>query len=72
MKGRIEARLAQWLQRSVSIRFDRVAPGPSPPARTALSFARDEAVKDDPMIKQVVELFEARPVRVEVDDGSEG
>ena len=70
-KGRIEARLAQWLQRSVSIRIDRVAPGPSPPTRTALSFARDEVVKDDPMVKQVVELFEARPMRIEVDDGSE-
>jgi DNA polymerase III subunit gamma/tau len=72
MKGRIEARLAQWLQRSVSIRIDRVAPGPAPPTRTALSFARDEAVKDDPMIRQVVELFEARPMRIEVDEGSEG
>ncbi len=69
-RARIEARLTEWLQRSVSIRFDRPAAEPGPPSRTALNFARDEAVKDDPMIKQVVELFEARPVRVEVDDGT--
>ncbi len=65
-RARIEGRLSQWLQRSVSIRFDRPAADPAPPTRTALNFARDEAVKDDPMVRQVVELFEARPVRVEV------
>jgi DNA polymerase-3 subunit gamma/tau len=69
-KARIESKLGQWLQRSVTIRFDRPASTePAPPSRTALSFARDEAVREDPMVKQVVELFDARPVRVEVDDG---
>ncbi len=67
-RARIEAKLAHWLQRSVSIQFDRPASPDSGPPRGTLSFARDEAVRDDPMVQQVVELFDARPVRVEVDD----
>jgi DNA polymerase-3 subunit gamma/tau len=69
-RARIELKLSQWLQRTVSIHFDRPAsPESGPPPRNTPSSARDEAVRDDPMVKQVVELFDARPVRVEVDDG---
>lgn len=69
-RARIEARLAQWLGRSVSLRIDRPPPSeePAAPSRAALASARDEVLKDDPMVKQVVALFEAKAVRVEVEE----
>jgi DNA polymerase III subunit gamma/tau len=70
LRARIEARLAQWLRRQVTVRFDRPASDPTLlPLRTS-NFARDEALKDDPMVRQVVDLFEARAVRVDQDDSS--
>ncbi len=70
VRARIEAKLAQWLGRPVSIRFDRPREEPPTPAGPGSAFSRDETLKDDPIVKKVVELFEARAVRVEVDDGS--
>jgi DNA polymerase-3 subunit gamma/tau len=66
VRTRIEAALARWLQRPVSIRFDRAAEEPEAPSRAA----RNDSLRDDPLVRQVVEIFEARPVRVEADDGS--
>jgi DNA polymerase-3 subunit gamma/tau len=70
VRFRIEARLSQWLRRPVTVRFDRSAEIAPSVNRVAVAAARDATLKDDPMIKQVVELFEARAVRVEVDDES--
>ncbi len=70
VRARIESRIAQWLRRQVSIRFDRPAEEARQPSLVSAAAARDESLKDDPMIRQIVDLFDARPVRVEVDDGS--
>jgi DNA polymerase III subunit gamma/tau len=70
LRARIEARLAQWLRRQVTVRFDRPPADPTLlPLRTS-TYARDESLKDDPMVKQVVDLFEARAVRVDHDDST--
>jgi DNA polymerase-3 subunit gamma/tau len=68
-RARIEAKLGAWLGRLVALRIDRPAAANAPAPRLPLVSSRDEAVRDDPMVRQVVELFDARPVRVEVDEG---
>ena len=68
VRPRIEAKLAQWLRRPIQLRFDRPTDEPQIPSRTTTALARDEALRDDPMIKQVVALFEARVVRIEVEE----
>ena len=68
VRTRIEARLSQWLGRPITVRIDRPPEEAPQPSRTAQAMSRDEALKDDPMIKQIVDLFEARAVRI---DGEE-
>lgn len=70
VRSRIDSKLAHWLSRPITVRFDRHPEGPPIPTRTSVALARDVSVSDDPMIKQIVELFEARAVRVEVEDGT--
>ena len=69
-RTRIESKVGMWLGKPVSIRIDRPPEEPLPPSRTAVAISRDEALKDDPMIKQIVELFEAKAIRVDVEDDS--
>jgi DNA polymerase-3 subunit gamma/tau len=69
MRGRIESRIAQWLGRGVSVRIDRPPPEEAPkPSSTAETYQRDAALKEDPMVKQIMELFEAKVVKVDIDD----
>ncbi len=77
-RGRIESALRALLGRSLTIRFDREQPatesepakgGSSPPAPQS-GGVRPEDLADDPLVQDVLKLFEARPVRLEADDGS--
>ena len=68
VRPRIEARVGQWLGRPVSVRFERSAEEATLPLIAANS-ARDESLRADPMVRQLVELFDAKAVRVEFEDG---
>ena len=59
----------RWLGRTVEIRFVRPeeVQAPAPPRHPA-EIARDDGIGDDWLVKLIVERFEARPVRVDVDD----
>jgi len=73
LRAKIEAAVRQWLDRPVEIRIARPegAPAPTPPpVRHPGAIARDDGLGDDPLVKLVVERFEARAVRVEVDEES--
>jgi DNA polymerase-3 subunit gamma/tau len=85
-RGRIEKELRKLLDQPITVRFERFeepggeAPGPdrdrgpasnpatSPPA--APGARRAGSVEGDPMVQKVVQLFEARPVHMEVEDES--
>ena len=60
---------AQWLERPVvdPVRPAEVAQAPAP-RRHPLGDRPGRGLEDDPLVKLIVERFEARPVRVEVDD----
>jgi hypothetical protein len=77
---RIEQELRKLLGRPVTLRFERirdegddgstrpgapVGPAPSPDAGTR----RPAALEGDPMVQKVVQLFDARHVHTEVDEG---
>ncbi len=69
LKGKIESSLREWLGRPAEIRFVRPADARAPaPPRHPAAVARDDGLGDDPLVKLVVEKFEARAVRVEVED----
>jgi len=75
IRAKIEVAVRQWLDRPVEIRIARPAEAPSPtppPPRHPGAIARDDGLGDDPLVKLVVERFEARAVRVEVEDESSG
>ena len=66
---------ASWLDRPVEIRFARpveAKPPTAAPTRHPGAIARDDGIGDDPLVKLVVERFEARAVRVDVEDDSPG
>ncbi len=69
VRPRIEAALGQLLGKSVPVRFVRAVPAavetpePTPPARP-------DDLAHDPMVRKVIELFEARPHFLEVEDGA--
>jgi DNA polymerase-3 subunit gamma/tau len=68
-QAKIEQALEGLLGRPVTLRFDRATESTSSedaPA-VAASSRRDEAA-DDPMVRKVIELFEARPVHLEAEE----
>jgi DNA polymerase-3 subunit gamma/tau len=75
-RGKIEQALHGLLHRPVTVRFERAAEergGSSPPAPPAAppsdnAARRREELEADPMVRKVVELFEARPLHVEYED----
>lgn len=70
-RGRIESAIRDVLGSRLRIRFERVAPpaGSEPPAQSAGSATLLAGeLESDPMIQEIIKLFEARPVRVELDD----
>jgi DNA polymerase-3 subunit gamma/tau len=68
-RARIEASLHALLQQPVSVRFDRAEPDETPqlPATPAVTARMDELAAD-PLVKQVVDLFEARRVRIDLEE----
>jgi hypothetical protein len=68
-KTKIEHALERLLHRPVSIRFERVAEEAAPVVSSAtLGPSRRDELAGDPMVQRVVELFEARPIQVEVEE----
>jgi DNA polymerase-3 subunit gamma/tau len=76
VRARIEQVLQNFLHRPVMVRFERsegegAGPSsdssPSPSAPSASARRRDE-LEGDPMVRKVVELFEARPWHLEFED----
>jgi len=72
-RAKIEQALQQLLHRPLTIRFATAEGGddpatssalpPSPPAPSGRAL-----LEEDPMVRKVVELFEARPVHLEVEE----
>jgi hypothetical protein len=71
-RAKVEAAIHSLIQRPLRVRFDRPAPAPEqegPKARPVV--VRPDELEADPLVQDVVKLFEARPVRVEVDEDRE-
>jgi DNA polymerase-3 subunit gamma/tau len=68
-RSRIEEILTRLLHRPMTLRFDRAAAekGPASPA-TATASRRRPDLESDPLVRKVVELFEARPVHWEPEE----
>ncbi|MDR3638279.1 MAG: DNA polymerase III subunit gamma/tau, partial [Isosphaeraceae bacterium] len=66
-REKIEQAFQRLLHRPVRVRFVRSAEGEKP-ATPAPSANRGEELSGDPMIQKVVELFEARPIHLELDE----
>jgi DNA polymerase-3 subunit gamma/tau len=72
-RSRIEEGLRRLLHRPVTLRFDRAAEGAGTPSSTpAKAPRRRHQMEEDPLVQKVVELFEARPVHLEVEDDLPG
>ncbi|WP_435016802.1 DNA polymerase III subunit gamma/tau [Tundrisphaera sp. TA3] len=68
-RARFEAALREWLARPLDIRLQRAAdePAPTPLARkSGIGLSSD--LDQEPLVKMIVERFEARLVRAESDD----
>jgi DNA polymerase-3 subunit gamma/tau len=70
--AKIESSLRNWFDRHLVVRFQRqVEARASSPGRHPSSVSRSDGLEDDPLVKLIVEQFEARAVRVEVEEESE-
>ena len=68
-RAKIEQALAGLLNRPITLRFERTADDPGDPQAPAPTPARRrDELEGDPMVRKVVELFEARPLHLEYDD----
>jgi DNA polymerase-3 subunit gamma/tau len=69
LQRKIETSLRQWLDRPLTVQFQRHVEAPTTRAnRHPEVHARDQGLKDEPLHEQLVELFEARIVKIEVDE----
>jgi len=68
--ARIEQVLADLLQCPVSLRFEQAMSGEGEASPQATSARRRGDLDSDPMVRKVVELFEARPLHLEYDEES--
>jgi DNA polymerase-3 subunit gamma/tau len=68
-KDRIEQCLQRLLRRPVTVRYETAtSPRPEDTAPEPAGGRATDVLSADPMIQQVIELFEARPVHVEYED----
>jgi DNA polymerase-3 subunit gamma/tau len=68
-REKIEQILGRLLHQRVRVRFDRSSEADAPaPAAPASNSSRGDELAGDPMIQKVVELFEARPIHLEMDE----
>ena len=71
LRGKIESSLRTWLGRPISLQFSRQVEIPSPArSRSPGSLVRPDGLEADPIVKLLVERFEARLVRVDHEDES--
>ncbi len=71
LRGKIEASLRLWLGRPMSFRLLKPVEAPAPPRQGhRAAITRTNGLDDEPLVKLLVERFEARLVRVEVDEDS--
>jgi len=69
LRAKVESSLAAALGRLAQLRFDRSAePAVVETPRPSPAVANAQELASDPLVQRLVELFEARKVRVEVDD----
>ena len=69
LRSKAEAAVRQWAGRPVALQLRRAAEAASPaPARHPAQVAKDDRFRDEPLIQFLVEKFEAKAVRVEVED----
>ncbi len=69
LRTKVDSALRQWFQRTVELRLNRVAEVKAPTSSRHLgSDAHDDALRDEPLIQFLVEKFEAKKVRVDVED----
>jgi DNA polymerase-3 subunit gamma/tau len=67
-RSKIEQALEGLLKRPVTLRFERGAEDPATVAPPNAGQARSEELAGDPLVQKVIQLFEARPVRMEVEE----
>ncbi|WP_406696945.1 DNA polymerase III subunit gamma/tau [Singulisphaera sp. Ch08] len=68
-QAKIEEALESLLHRPVRLRFERSSQEVASASPTVVAEpTRHDEVSDDPMVRKVVELFEARPVLMEVEE----
>jgi DNA polymerase-3 subunit gamma/tau len=71
-KDKIEQCLHRLLRRPVTVRYERsTGPRPEDAASAPAGGQALDVLAADPLIQQVIELFEARPFHVEYEDGHE-
>jgi hypothetical protein len=58
--------------RPLTLRFERATPPPRPDGPARSSSIHPSELDDDPLVQSVVKRFEARAVKVEMDEGGEG
>jgi hypothetical protein len=68
VRTKIEQALQKHLQRPVTVRFERSTADDSAESHTDTASTRLDGLAGDPMVQQVVELFQAQPVQVEFED----
>ena len=69
IRNKIESSLRQWLPGPMAIQFRKLVEARvSSPGRHPSAIAKGEGLQDDPIVKLILELFEARAVRVEVEE----
>ena len=69
IRNKIESSLRQWLPGPIAIQFRKLVEARvSSPGRHPSAVAKGEGLQDDPIVKLILELFEARAVRVEVEE----
>ena len=65
-RAKVEQALQRLLKRPIAFRFERVAEGSeAAPGATATPARRRDEHESDPLVRKVVELFEARPLHLE-------
>ncbi|MDX2037624.1 MAG: DNA polymerase III subunit gamma/tau [Isosphaeraceae bacterium] len=67
-RSKIEGRVGRRLGRAVEVRFEVPAETREDAARAGSQAKHEERLNDDPVVRKVIDLFEARPVRVELED----
>lgn len=67
-RTRVEAELRRWLDRPVSIRFERTEEPRPTPGRAIANAMRDEGLNEEPIVSKLLKDFEARLVHVEAEE----